>query len=575
MVLKERDNIQSQNYEQEALQMQKKLNALIVAKQKATLAIAFGIVNDDDLKAHIKQKSIPKNFYKELIAKFKEHTLYKNVWIQIADSELNSIYKSWSESSDDNKISFRDDIRKAIKEKAPVLSINSGVHSLSLRSIVPVMEDKRVIGSLEVVSHFNSIAKELKEFDIESVVVLDKERNKHLKKPFTKIFVDDYYIANLNAPQKFMEFLHKEGIENYFDSVHTIQNGHLIVSYDIKDIGGKVIGHYIMFKNIDKISDKNLDFFMFKWFMISAFGVFMIVAVMGNYIYNKNKKQKSYYKNIIDSSSNMVLVIDKDSILDVNEIFFKYFDKYSTLEEFKKEHGSISDFFSEDEGYIHKEMQGQNWINYLLDRSQNNQVKLSIEDKVYYFSVGISLISKEDGHYSAIFSDITKEKIYQKELEHTNITDPLTKIKNRYYYNVQIKKESSNANRYFYPLSLVIFDIDHFKKINDSCGHDVGDAVLIEYTKLISSHLRDGDIFCRIGGEEFAFILPYVNKADAYRIADKIRAKVEAHKKIFAVTMSFGVTEYTKGEDLEVTFKRADKALYEAKNAGRNKVVVR
>ncbi|MDT8337758.1 MAG: diguanylate cyclase [Sulfurimonas sp.] len=555
--------------------MQKKLNALIVAKQKATLAIALSVVNNNDLKEQIKHKSIPKNFYKELIAKFKEHTLYKNIWIQIVDSDLNSIYKSWSESAYNNKISFRNDIRKAIKEKSPVISINSGVHSLSLRSIVPLIEEGRVIGALEVISHFNSIAKELEEFEVDSVVVLAKERNGYLKKPFTKIFIDNYYIANFNAPSQFMEFLHKEGIENYFNSSHMVQDGHLIVSYEIKDIEDRVIGHYIMFKNIDKISDKNLDFFMLKWFIISAFVVLALAIIIGNYVYNKNKKQKSYYKNIIDSSSNMVLVVDKNSILDVNKIFFKYFDKYKTLEEFKKENSSISDFFVEEEGYVQRETEGKNWLEAVIENPKNNQVKIIYDAKEYYFTVGVSFISKEDRHYSAIFSDITKEKLYQQELEHTNITDPLTKIKNRYYYNVQIKKESSNANRYFYPLSLVIFDIDHFKKINDSCGHDIGDAVLIEYTKLISSHLRDGDIFCRIGGEEFAFILPYVSKSDAYRIADKVRAKVEAHKKIFAVTMSFGVTEYIKGEDLEVTFKRADKALYEAKNAGRNKVVVR
>lgn len=574
-MLEERDNLQTQNYAQEALQMQKRLDALIVAKQKATLAIALSIANNSDIKEQIKQNKIPKLFYQNLIADFKEHTLYKNIWVQIVNSDIDSVFRSWSESLADNQLSFRSDIQKAIQEKKPIFSINSGVHSLSLRAIVPIIQEGQVIGALEVVSHFNSIAKELKEFDIDSVVVLAKERNRYLKKPFTKLFVGDYYVANFNAPTHFMDFLHKKGIANYFHASHKVQAGHLIVSYEIKDIEDKLLGHYIMFKDLSAISDKNLDFFMLKWFIISVAVVLVLAMLLGNYVYYKNKKQKSYYKNIIDSSSNMVLVVDKNSLFDVNKIFFEYFSKYKTLEEFRKEHASVADFFSEDEGYIHKEMQGQSWIEYLLKKPKNNQVKLDIEGKTYYFSLGVSLISKEDAHYSAIFSDITKEKLYQQELEYTNITDPLTKIRNRYYYNIQIKKESANANRYFYPLSLVIFDIDHFKKINDSLGHDIGDAVLIEYAQLISSHLRDGDIFCRIGGEEFALILPYVNKADAYKIADKIRAKVEEHKKIFAITMSFGVTEYLKGEDLEVTFKRADKALYEAKNGGRNRVVVR
>jgi len=328
-------------------------------------------------------------------------------------------------------------------------------------------------------------------------------------------------------------------------------------------------------KHIFNISKDDFNFFIYKWFTVAIIISMIVAMTLSNYIYNKNNKQRMYYKNIIDSSSNIVIVVDENSIVDVNETFFKYFNRYKTLEEFKKEHSSISDFFVEDEGYIHKENSGKNWLECLIQNPKNNQVRIVYNSKEYYFRVGVSLISPKDGHYSAIFSDITKEKLYQKKLEHTNITDPLTKIKNRYYYNVQIKKESANANRYFYPLSLVIFDIDYFKKINDGCGHDVGDNVLVEYTKLISSHLREGDIFCRIGGEEFALILPYVNKADAYKIADKIRARVEEHKKVFAITMSFGVTEYIKGEDLELTFKRADKALYEAKNGGRNRVVAR
>ncbi|MDQ1244123.1 MAG: hypothetical protein QG565_463 [Campylobacterota bacterium] len=282
-----------------------------------------------------------------------------------------------------------------------------------------------------------------------------------------------------------------------------------------------------------------------------------------------------YYKNIIDSSSNIVIVVDKNSIIEVNKTFFKYFNKYNTLEEFKKEHKSISDFFVEEEGYICKNVDSLNWLECVMKNPKNSQVKIIYDENIYYFSVGVSLISEENSHYSAIFSDITKEKVYQKELEYTNITDPLTKIRNRHYYNEQIKKESANANRYFYPLSLVVFDIDYFKRINDEQGHDVGDKVLVEYAKLISSHLRNGDIFCRIGGEEFTLILPHTEKSGAYKIADKLRVMVQEHKKVVPITVSFGVVEYIKGEDLEMTFKRADKALYEAKNGGRNRVVVR
>lgn len=328
-------------------------------------------------------------------------------------------------------------------------------------------------------------------------------------------------------------------------------------------------------KRLRGMSSGDLDFFIYKWFSIVLSVAILFALFFGKFVHDKIQMQKMYYKSIIDSSSNIVIVLDKDGIIEVNKTFFKYFYKHDTLEEFKKENKSISDFFVEKEGYVYKKMESLSWLEYIMQNPKNNQVKIIYEESIYYFSVGVSLISARDGHYSAIFSDITKEKLYQKELEHTNITDPLTKIRNRYYYNEQIKKESANANRYFYPLALVLFDIDHFKSINDNYGHDVGDNVLVEYTRLISSHLRNGDIFCRIGGEEFTLILPHTNMAGAYKIADKLRALIEAHKKIMPITMSFGVVEYTKGEDLEVMFKRADEALYEAKNLGRNRVVVK
>ena len=137
-----------------------------------------------------------------------------------------------------------------------------------------------------------------------------------------------------------------------------------------------------------------------------------------------------------------------------------------------------------------------------------------------------------------------------------------------------MKDETNHAKRYKHPLSVVMFDIDFFKQVNDKYGHSVGDEVLIEYTKLINSLLREGDVFSRIGGEEFMIILPYATRDDAQKISEKFRLAVESFKKIVPITMSFGVVEYVKGEDIEHVFQRVDGALYKAKHSGRNRVVI-
>ena len=571
----EHAKIKEQSYKEQAALMQTRAEEMILSKQKATLAIALAIANERALGDAIEQNALEENYYDQFIHALDTNGLEKNIWVRLFDRELQTLYSSWNKKNGINGNHARADLLEALSLEKPISSVSVCGSDLSMRAIVPIIKEGQLVGLVEVLSRFDAISVQMRSLGVESVVLLDKEHKKTIVVPYTKMFVDDYYVANTDAPVDLMGYLRRNGVHNYINTPPKIENSYVISNYKLKNIQNKTIGYYIMFKKQDEVLNVNLDFFLYKWLGIAIVAAMAIGVIFGNFIYYRNKKQKMYYKNIIDSSSNIVMVVDAQNIVDTNKTFFIYFNHYSTIEEFQKEHRSISDFFVEEEGYIHRDMDGENWLEYLIKNPKNNFVKIVYDGKEYYFSVSASLISAEKGHYSTILSDVTAQKIYQNELEHTNITDPLTKIKNRYYYNEQIKKESASANRYFYPLSLVIFDMDHFKKINDNYGHDVGDKVLIEYTKLISSYLRDSDIFCRIGGEEFALILPHVNKSDAYKIADKIRIKVQEHKEILAVTMSFGVTEYVKGEDLESTFKRADKALYEAKNGGRNRAVVR
>ncbi len=219
-------------------------------------------------------------------------------------------------------------------------------------------------------------------------------------------------------------------------------------------------------------------------------------------------------------------------------------------------------------------MTGVEWTEYLVNSSStSDKVKVNIFSKEYYFSINASKVSKDIDHYSIVLSDITVEENYKKKLEHLNVTDTLTGIGNRRYFHQKMEEEITRAKRYNHVLSILMFDIDYFKKVNDTYGHNVGDEVLKEYSKLISLHLRECDIFCRIGGEEFIVMLPHVDLKDAQKIAEKLRKLVESNKEVIPITMSFGVVEYIKGEEIEFIFKRVDDALYRAKDSGRNIVV--
>lgn len=161
-----------------------------------------------------------------------------------------------------------------------------------------------------------------------------------------------------------------------------------------------------------------------------------------------------------------------------------------------------------------------------------------------------------------------------KELEELSVTDPLTSIYNRRKFNELLNREVERSKRYKTGLSIIMCDIDHFKKINDTFGHDVGDNALKVFSNKINENIREVDMFARWGGEEFMILMPNVNIEGASSLAEKLRRIIEATevKKITSFTASFGVTDLNEDDTTESFIKRVDEAMYKAKESGRNKV---
>ena len=158
--------------------------------------------------------------------------------------------------------------------------------------------------------------------------------------------------------------------------------------------------------------------------------------------------------------------------------------------------------------------------------------------------------------------------------------DALTQVHNKRSFDAAIEREVSRATRYQRHLSLIVFDIDHFKRINDTRGHLAGDAVLRQYAALVSSHIRRDDVLARVGGEEFALILPEITQESACLVAEKLRSLIAEASFRFEeveipVTSSFGVASIRPDapcSTLEL-YRQADERLYQAKRDGRNRVI--
>ncbi len=170
---------------------------------------------------------------------------------------------------------------------------------------------------------------------------------------------------------------------------------------------------------------------------------------------------------------------------------------------------------------------------------------------------------------------IKKINFMYKQTKHMSVTDPLTKLFNRRHFENEFEREFRRSKRYSTDLSIAIIDIDLFKKINDTYGHSCGDYVLREVAFLMKNNFRQTDILFRYGGEEFIVILTETPAQTACVPLERLRKRIENTKFLFnnqeiKVTISIGTTSKTDFEKSENMFDLADKALYEAKNNGRN-----
>ena len=187
----------------------------------------------------------------------------------------------------------------------------------------------------------------------------------------------------------------------------------------------------------------------------------------------------------------------------------------------------------------------------------------------------------EDELYRAKDSRETTHHELQELLAHAQLlarTDGLTGLYNFRYFFELASYEFTAAIRYKRPLSIIIFDTDKLKQVNDTLGHVTGDKMLVKVAQAASSQVRSVDALARYGGDEFVVLLPQTNAQQAFPVAERIRASVadlqiETEKGPLTVTLSIGISELSfdpMDEDLESIVRRADKALYSAKSAGRN-----
>lgn len=290
--------------------------------------------------------------------------------------------------------------------------------------------------------------------------------------------------------------------------------------------------------------------------------------------------QKEFIQLILDISPIFIIIIKDKNITYLNKAFLNFAGDKS-IEDFTSGRSSIDRFFIQNEDLFYKDRIFNDWINDVINNPEKeykvlmvNEHNIKEKSRIYLLRAIKIPDALSNDRFLLSFTDITTIESERQLYFELAMKDPLTDIYNRLKFFDALNDQVERSQRYGHSLSLIMFDIDHFKKVNDTYGHPVGDYVLRTIADIVKKNIRKPDIFARYGGEEFVILLPDTGIAGAQDVAEKLRQDFEDYKfhDVGRVTCSLGVSELNIGEDVDLLIKKADQALYVAKQLGRNQV---
>ena len=291
---------------------------------------------------------------------------------------------------------------------------------------------------------------------------------------------------------------------------------------------------------------------------------------------NKEQEIKDKLQKFIDTQNSIVILTNGKTLKFANKTFLNFFD-YRDIEHFKQHYNCICDKFIEDENFFHLgkvKKDEAHWVESLLNLTGRQRIvsMSGIDLSTHAFSVSINPYENED--YVVTFTDISDTMIEKLELTKEATIDSLTGAYNRIYFTKHIKRLIQSHQSSEMQSGVIFFDIDHFKRVNDTYGHDIGDYVLSEVAALAKKYTRNHDKLIRWGGEEFLIICEIDQEDSLRNIAENLRLMIENYnfRNAGSITVSFGCAIHNANNDILDTVKVADEKLYIAKDSGRNRV---
>ena len=393
-------------------------------KRNTTLSISLSLAKDKKLHEILQTQEYDKLDYKDISQEMKDNTKFKNIWIQIVDKNGNSIYRSWTDKKGDNLL-FRKDLKKFIENKTISTSISVALFAMTIKARAPIFDsDNNFLGAIEIISHFNSIVNDLKDNNIDSLVIADKKFKETLKFPLTNTFIDDYYVTNLNANKNLIEYLRINNIEKYLNmDDYIIENNYLISKFILNNEKNEKIGSFLSFVKLDDINIQVVKDFKIQIIMISVIALIILFFSFLIYLYTNYLRQLKTQENkkdsILNSQQNIIVITNAQEIIDANQRLYEFFSDTKDLISFKNKYKCICTSFlnlENDIYIIEKYYNGKNWAEYVLDNPNKNfRVAMkNRQEEIRHFSLKCSKI-KDEEFIIATFTDITQEILQIEE----------------------------------------------------------------------------------------------------------------------------------------------------------------
>ena len=525
-------------------------------KKNATLALAIAAA----------ECAASKEALGAISSQLREHTRYKNVWFKIADSQGRILLST-------TKLRYYHRCKRfAHVQKNYGSDIIIDCYGLHIGAFVPRKDGDTLIA----ITHLNSIIKDLQRYGIHAATILAPSWNDYAKALDRSI--GGYKLTSYTDP-KIVALVDAKLLERVLSaSEPVLHDGYVLDRYPIKSADGTLFGWIVYTKSEQGIFSQYISWALATRILVT-FGIVLGVVLLlfrwsGRQREKELRQRAEYFYNILDRLQEIVLINDGNRMKYANSAFFRYFDGYRTLQEFMREHACICDFFVPEEGFITSTIEGQKWTEYILAHPERAfYAKVRYNEKEWIFQVRASRL--EGDEYVVIFIDVTDEYHHHERLKKLAIVDPLTKLYNRYYFEKIAKEKIEEATLGNHELLFAMIDVDDFKRINDTSGHDVGDRVLQTIARLIRSHFRSTDPAFRVGGEEFLVIFETKVADKILQLLEKLRQDIAATHfdgVDWPVTVSIGVARFHPGDTVQSLYKRADEALYASKRNGKNRI---